>query len=54
MDIKTTKTEDLKILAYDIMTNLQKLQNDLSIINQEISQRSNIKGSTNEQKNKQK
>ena len=36
MEIKNLDIKDLKALAYDVMSSIQKLQNDLMNINNEI------------------
>jgi hypothetical protein len=40
MKIEEKSLEELKAMAYDIVVNVQKLQNDLMIINQVIAKKS--------------
>ncbi len=40
MDLNTKTVEELKVIAYDVMVSIQKLQNDSQIINQLIAQKS--------------
>ena len=44
VDITEKTTSELKELAYDMMVELQNLQNNIVILNQEIQKRSTIGG----------
>lgn len=55
MDIKDMEIKDLKVMAYDVMVSIQKLQNDLVTINTFIAKKSQIKSlSIPEKKEKEK
>jgi len=41
MDIKKQTDVELKVLAYDMSTEINRLQNNLQIINQELTRRAN-------------
>lgn len=42
MKIDEMEVKELKIMAYDIMVSIQKLQNDLVAVNSIIGQKSNM------------
>lgn len=43
MDITTKTVDELKALAYDFMVDLQRVQNNLNILNAEIAKRAEKK-----------
>lgn len=49
-DIKTATVEECKALAYDVLSQIQRLQNDLASLNQAIAQKSQEEQKVNEVK----
>lgn len=50
MDITKLTLEQLKVLAYDVLVDQQRMQNSLILINQEIQKRNGINGPINSSK----